>query len=204
MSQDLEQSTERLGENINSNMVKYIFERFPVAISDAEKKAMGTVTHWGSPVDRSNRPRGGYPYSTYKAICRRNGIYANRQGAYDWNEQLLAPMISKITSGWNYMFATKISSLLSAFAQELSNLLKKFHESIDALVTKARIEPIEMTMLRDQLSSYQDLCKGFSKFVGEQANEQQKEINRKFICAIQSSMTRAYEESSKKIGMLSP
>ena len=91
MSQDLEQSTEQLGENINNNVVKYIFEKFPVAISDAEKKASGTAIHWGSPVNRNNRCRDGYPYSTYKAICRQNGTYENRQGTYDWNKQLLAP-----------------------------------------------------------------------------------------------------------------
>ena len=113
-------------------------------------------------------------------------------------------MIGKITLGWNYMFATKMPSLLSAFAQELSDILKKFHESIDTLITKTGVEPIKITMLRDQLSSYQDLCKDLSKFVGEQTSKQQKMINRKFICTIQSSMTRAYEESSKKSGMLPP
>ena len=185
-------------------MTKHIFEKYPAAIRDAEKKALVTVAHWGSLVDRSNRTKGGHPYSTYKAVCRRDGVFANRCGTYDWNEQLLSPMTSKIASGWNCMFTTKLPSLLAAFAREIGDLLKDFHQGVDILTRETGTGQVEVTMLRDQLLGYQDICKDLSSHIGEQVNKQQKEINRQFICAIQLSMKRAYEESSQKSGMLSP
>lgn len=50
------------------------------AIASAEDKASDTATGWGAKVNRDNRAAGGYYWSTYKAICRRNGVYSNGQG----------------------------------------------------------------------------------------------------------------------------
>ncbi len=52
------------------------------AISNAVEDAIGTALKWGSPVNRENRQEGGVAWSTYKAICRRNGTYVNAQGPH--------------------------------------------------------------------------------------------------------------------------
>ena len=52
------------------------------AISNAVEDAISTALKWGSPVNRDNRAEGGVVWSTYKAICRRNGTYANAQGPH--------------------------------------------------------------------------------------------------------------------------
>ena len=52
------------------------------AISNAVADAISTAFKWGSPVNRDNRAEGGVHWSTYKAICRRNGTYANKQGPH--------------------------------------------------------------------------------------------------------------------------
>ena len=52
------------------------------AVSNAVEDAIGTALKWGSPVNRENREEGGVVWSTYKAICRRNGTYVNAQGPH--------------------------------------------------------------------------------------------------------------------------
>lgn len=52
------------------------------AISNAVQDAISTALKWGSPVNRENRAEGGVAWSTYKAICRRNGTYSNAQGPH--------------------------------------------------------------------------------------------------------------------------
>lgn len=52
------------------------------AISNASNIAVETALQWGAPVNRENRAAGGLHWSTYKAICRRNGIYSNAQGPH--------------------------------------------------------------------------------------------------------------------------
>ena len=52
------------------------------AISNAVEDAISTALKWGSPVNRDNRAEGGVAWSTYKAICRRNGTYVNAQGPH--------------------------------------------------------------------------------------------------------------------------
>ena len=52
------------------------------AISNATNDSIETALKWGAPVNRENRAAGGLHWSTYKAICRRNGIYTNGQGPH--------------------------------------------------------------------------------------------------------------------------
>ena len=52
------------------------------AISNAVEDAVGTALKWGAPVNRENRLEGGVAWSTYKAICRRNGTFVNAQGPH--------------------------------------------------------------------------------------------------------------------------
>lgn len=52
------------------------------AIANAAQMASTTAQHWGSKVNREDRAAGGYCWSTYKAICRRNGEFSNAQGPH--------------------------------------------------------------------------------------------------------------------------
>ncbi len=52
------------------------------AVANATKDSIATALKWGAPVNREDRAAGGLHWSTYKAICRRNGIYSNGQGPH--------------------------------------------------------------------------------------------------------------------------
>ncbi len=63
---------DELGDNI--------YDHYDPGISNAENDAPRTVAGWGAKVNREDRAAGGYFWSTYKAICRRNGVYSNPHG----------------------------------------------------------------------------------------------------------------------------
>jgi hypothetical protein len=58
------------------------------AISSAAGSATTTCSRWGSPVNHENRAEGGFFWATYKAICRRGGIFTNINGTHNFNKQL--------------------------------------------------------------------------------------------------------------------
>lgn len=53
------------------------------ALKTAADEENKTVAQWGKLVDCYNRAAGGYYYTTYKAICRCNGVFSNVQGPHD-------------------------------------------------------------------------------------------------------------------------
>ena len=65
-----------------------IYEKYPRAVQAASSKATPTAQKWGAPVNRSDTAAGGLYWATYKAICRRDGVFANARGTYDFNGQL--------------------------------------------------------------------------------------------------------------------
>lgn len=52
------------------------------AVSNAINDSITTALKWGAPVNREDRAAGGLHWSSYKAICRRNGVYSNAQGPH--------------------------------------------------------------------------------------------------------------------------
>lgn len=97
--QGLEEAVKTTCKEIGGEFTDNIFDKFgkpkcwlvvacmlrnctETAISNAVEDAISTALKWGSPVNRDNRAEGGVHWSTYKAICRRNGTYSNSQGPH--------------------------------------------------------------------------------------------------------------------------
>ena len=71
-----------------------IYLKYDKAVRVAGEKALPTAISWGAPVDRTNVGAGGLYWATYKAICRRDGIFTNARGSYDFNVQLYVVFIT--------------------------------------------------------------------------------------------------------------
>jgi hypothetical protein len=63
-------------------LAENIFENYDHVVQLAIDSAAPLVQHWHSPVNRDNRELGGYYWATYKAIMRREGVYANALGPH--------------------------------------------------------------------------------------------------------------------------
>jgi hypothetical protein len=173
------------------------------ALTPAAVEANKTVLRWGAPVDRSDRTAGGYYWSTYKAICRRNGLYSNAQGHHDWNAELIEPIIKAIASGWEKTFSRRINSLLQGAASDAGRLLKSFHDDIEREASQKG--PVaSLHLLSHQLRNYQALLKDVCNENLATTVAQAKEINRMFQPVIATALEPAYETCVVERGMTTP
>ena len=173
------------------------------ALTPAAVEANKTVLRWGAPVDRSDRTAGGYYWSTYKAICRRNGLYSNSQGHHDWNAELIEPIIKAIASGWEKTFSRRINSLLQGAASDAGLLLKSFHDDIEREASQNG--PVAgLHLLSHQLRNYQALLKDVCNENLATTVAQAKEINRMFQPVIATALEPAYETCVAERGMTTP
>ncbi|KAL6715665.1 hypothetical protein ACLMJK_006626 [Lecanora helva] len=164
------------------------------AISNATNDAIDIAFKWGMPVNREDRAAGGVHWSTYKAICRRNGVYSNGQGPHEWNVQLAEPMLKIIASGWEKTFARRLPMVISSFSRNSSTPLRKFHQDIEARARKLGSNIAGLSMLQHQVSTYESILKDLATSIREKINAAQKDINREFVPVIERVMITAYEE----------
>lgn len=64
-------------------LAENIFEKYKDACEKAEQEALPTSQRWGA-----HRNEGGLFWATYKAVCRRNGVFTGAGGLHDFNGQL--------------------------------------------------------------------------------------------------------------------
>lgn len=66
--------------DMNQALAENIFENHEHVCQLPFDAPMPKVQRWHSSVNRDNRELGGYYWSTYKAIMKREGVYSNAQG----------------------------------------------------------------------------------------------------------------------------
>ncbi|KAL8628455.1 hypothetical protein Q9189_005865 [Teloschistes chrysophthalmus] len=177
-----------------------IFDRYDTAVDNAVAEANPTTQHWGLKVNRENRALGGLYWSSYKAVCKRDGVYTNAQGLHEWNSQLSAPMMKVLSPGWEKMFSRRTPAVMANFAKMASGLIKKFHQDIDSRARKIGLGLAGFYGLKQQLPVHENILKDVSREVGEFVNNSQKEINREFVPTIQEAMLEAYQQCAAEVG----
>ena len=143
---------------------------------------------------------GGYYWSTYKAICRRYGEFANAQGEHDWNAQLAEPMIKILAPGWERAFSRRIPAVMTLSIRNAAEVLRKFHETVEARARSVGMGTAGLHMLKQQLQVYEDQIKDLTSIITTSINTQQKEINRAFTPVIANAMTEAYDACIQERG----
>ncbi|KAL8700510.1 MAG: hypothetical protein Q9201_005409 [Fulgogasparrea decipioides] len=187
---------EELSEEFGDN----IFDRFETAVNNAVEEASRTVDQWGAPVNRDNRALGGLYWATYKAICRRDGVYANAQGPHEWNVQLAEPMMKILSPGWEKMFTRRTPMVMASFVRNATELVKHFHRDVNSRARKIGLGIAGLQALKQQLAVYENILKDVSREAAETVNNRQKEINREFVPVIQSAMADGYSNTLNETG----
>lgn len=170
------------------------------AVDNAVAEANPTTQHWGTRVNRKNRALGGLYWASYKAVCRRDGVYTNAQGLHEWNSQLSAPMMKVLSPGWEKMFSRRTPAVMAKFVKLASGLIKSFHQDIDSRARKIGLGLAGLYGLKQQLPVHENILKDVSREFGEFVNNSQKEINREFVPAIQEAMLGAYQQCVAESG----
>ena len=151
-------------------------------------------------MNRDNRTAGGLFWATYKAICRREGVYTNAQGPHEWNVQLSEPMMKTLAGPWERVFSRKIPMTMSGFHRKAASLIREVHNAIDSRARKIGMGIASLHGLKQQLSVYENLLKDISKEATDTVSKTAKEINREFVPVVQREMSSVYNRCMEECG----
>ncbi|KAK3390255.1 hypothetical protein B0H63DRAFT_519487 [Podospora didyma] len=111
--------------------------------------------------------------ATYKATCKRNGVFAGAAGPKDFNVELFEPISKHLAYGWERAFQRILPQTLDGFARSAQLLLEEFH--------------------RDATRDVQERGDNY-------AGEIQRDANRIFTPDIANTMVPAYERCVAESG----
>ena len=177
-----------------------LMDLLDAAIKAAVDESSTTVAQWGSPVNRDKRQAGGVHHSTYKAICRKKGLFSNPSGTYDWNLELANPMIKILTRGWEKVFTHRIPAVMITFAEDAQEVVHIVHQDINTCARVLGIGGSNLQTLDHQLSVYKGILTDIGNTGKELVINKQKEINREITPVIKREMTPGYEKCEAETG----
>ncbi|KAL9075583.1 MAG: hypothetical protein Q9157_003987 [Trypethelium eluteriae] len=203
--QDLSKALNQRADDYNTEMktsMTQIFGRFGGAVDAAAQCATDTVGRWGDIPNRDNYLGGGVPYMTYKALCRREGVFTNAKGRHDWNEQLyeIDPMMKALMSTWERTFQ-RLPHTLQRFARGAFDSIRSFHATIIPRAIEKGASPVAIKTLTEQLGTYPTFLQAVGNRVARAINDQQKEASRQFTPGIAAALRSAYEQCANESGL---
>ena len=170
-------------------MSENIFESFDRYIPAAVDAAVPTATQWGAP-----RSLGGMFWATYKATCRRSGVFSGASGPRDWNDELFSPISKHLAGGWERAFQRRLPAALDSFLRAIRAYLEKFHRDATERARERGTLHSGLGMLAQQLQAHSQRISDVRVAVLALAQELQREANRGFTPVIQGDMIPVYEE----------
>lgn len=203
MAQDLETEIHALCGSLVEEVQDNIFDHFSTAIQQAASEAPNTAYRWGMKVNRDDRAAGGLYWATYKAICRRDGVFSNAHGLHDWNTQLTEPIIKNIANGWERTFSRRMPSVLAGLANKNGALLMSFHNTIETRAMRNGTSLASLEVLKQQLPTYKDSFRDLSVLAQAQITNRQKDINREFVPVVAEAMKQVYDDCENERGPVS-
>ncbi|KAL9025304.1 MAG: hypothetical protein Q9196_005847, partial [Gyalolechia fulgens] len=196
----LEKASKACAQELNDELQDNIFDKYETAIQNATGDSIFTAAGWGAPVDRGNRAAGGLYWATYKAICRRSGVFTNAQGPHDWNAQLTEPMIKMIAPGWEKVFTRRVQAVMNNFSKTAQAILRQFHSNIEDRARKIGTGLASLSMLSQQIRIYDQILNDFAAATKHMIITRQKDINREFVPVIEHIMQPSYGWCSAEVG----
>jgi hypothetical protein len=182
--------------SIQEVVTENIFKSFDKYIPMAVDAAVPTATHWGA-----HRAEGGLLWATYKATCRRNGVFSGSSGPRDFNAELFDPISKHLASGWERAFQRRLPASLDDFLRTIRVALEKFHREATERAKERGTLYHGLNMLAQQLQAHTQRTLDVRGAVLALAQELQREANRGFTPVIQDEMTPAYDGCVAERGM---
>ncbi|GJC95569.1 tat pathway signal sequence [Colletotrichum higginsianum] len=201
-TENLEKSLAKLGAALvevitrcmtecNVIVKKRIFKKTGTGASNASEKATSTAEGWGAKHDA-----GGLRYMTYKATCRRLGVFKGAAGPRDFNEgkytQLLKPLKHHTAHAWDSAFRLQLPEKLKTLATSMKHLIDAFHEQMKDRRFLVQNNDIVKDIIVKLLAAQKENLVHIGNEQQKMLQESGKHANRLFGPAIQTSMLPAY------------
>ncbi|KAJ8060176.1 hypothetical protein OCU04_010521 [Sclerotinia nivalis] len=201
---DLEESLDKAVGSCVADMkdalTENIFEKFSEAIPLAAEQAPSIAAKWGAPVNKADRAAGGLYFQTYRAVIRRDGVYGNKNGAYNFNSDLTEPIMKHLASHWEKNFSRRLPSVLRSFTTKTNLILKNFHQAVESRSRKNGTGIAGLEMLSQQLRTYDATFSILNIEMVEAINNLQRDANREFVPVIAQNLASSYQHCAGESG----
>ncbi|TGO46555.1 hypothetical protein BCON_0318g00050 [Botryotinia convoluta] len=200
LEESLDKAVGKCVMEMKDALTENIFEKFSEVIPLAADQAPGIVAKWGSPVNKMDRAAGGLHFQTYKAVTRRDGVYGNKSGTYDFNSDLTEPIMKYLASHWEKNFSRRLPSVLRSFTTNANLILKRFHQAVESRSRKNGSGIAGLSMLSQQLRTYEATFSILTTEMVEAINNLQRDANREFVPVIARSLAPSYQYCASESG----
>ncbi|KAK1836798.1 nuclear GTPase SLIP-GC [Podospora conica] len=187
----IDDATNQLTSSMRRAIADCIYNSFDRLLPEARAVAPGICQSWGAPAKD-----GGMVWATYKATCKRHGIYSGASGARNMNQELFDPVSKNLAIGWDKAFQQRLPAVLDKFSQIIQEHLAHFHR----VVTSSPGNRPGIRTLDAQLKTRQHGIQSYPAVVIKMLQELQKTANRSFSPEIQRGMIPGYEAASAETG----
>ncbi|KAK3398289.1 hypothetical protein B0T20DRAFT_453071 [Sordaria brevicollis] len=187
MDQELGDVVKETMNSLKEALAENIYEIFERYLPAAAENAVPTATGWGA-----HRDAGGLFWATYKATCRRNGVYSGASGPRDFNAELIEPIYTPLSTSWERTFQRRLPAVLKNFAKSTKLLLETFHREATMRAQERGNNHQGIAMLSHQLQSHAQKVSELPDLLNEVIQDLQRDANRNFTPTIQAQMERAY------------
>ncbi|KAK4442989.1 nuclear GTPase SLIP-GC [Podospora aff. communis PSN243] len=182
-----------LNEAMSENIYDYFDRTIPMAI----EAAVPTATSWGAP--RVNGV-GGLLYATYKATCRRSGVFNGASGPRDFNEELFDPISKQLAGGWEKAFQRRLPSCINNFVRTAKLLIETFHREAIQTTQERGSNANGIHMLNNQLRALLQRVTDLPNIVNLLVQEMQRDSSRSFTPEIMHLMQPGYDRCVEERG----
>ncbi|KAF4235107.1 hypothetical protein CNMCM6457_003404 [Aspergillus fumigatiaffinis] len=134
-------------------------------------------------------------WSTYRAICRRSGVWKG----YNWNSEVAHPMLEYIRSYWIRTFNEEIPLHLQIFSQNTGTCLDIFHKNIVSSADE-NIAQQNNTKLQKSLDTATNSLRHQVKETEASLRIQQKTANRLFVGVVAAELERTFWQCANEAG----
>lgn len=187
--------------DMNDALTENIFEKFSEAIPLAAEQAPSIAAKWGAPVNKVDRAAGGLYFQTYRAVIRRDGVYGNKNAAYNFNSDLTEPIMKHLANHWEKNFSRRIPSVLRSFTTKTNLILKNFHQAVESRSRKNGTGIAGLVMLAQQLRTYESSFSILNIEMIEAINSLQRDANREFVPVIAQNLVSSYHHCAGESGV---
>ncbi|KAI8635076.1 hypothetical protein F5Y19DRAFT_470125 [Xylariaceae sp. FL1651] len=179
-----------------SRILKELYTHFDVAALYAADRAPEISRGWPS----HKHGDGGLPCNSYKATCRRNGVFSGNLGPRDFNRDLAAPLLQSLSSVWEITFSKKIPDALNTLVKIAQKPLQSFNSRIINHLQKKVVFPSIINMLQDQDKARVSSLTNKTKSLELMIIALQREANRSLTPAIQKKLRATYSKCTEDKG----
>ncbi|KAL0944778.1 tat pathway signal sequence [Colletotrichum truncatum] len=187
LARNLDQAMKECICSIQNAISEKIHAQLESSISHASNAAIQTAMGWGA-----SRDSGGLLWTTYRATCRRDSVFASQYGPQDFNAELTEPLTKHISSVWERVFQCLLPRALKTFAESSRLHLRNFYYDATAKCQQRHKSHTGIDFLKQQVRTQQRKLKDLPEMLWTNIKMLQQIANRGFHVTIKGDMRRAY------------